>query len=110
MRRNVLFYYHQMNTSWPMEFLTLPMGEEENCRKLKQVQVGRHFVERIDYFIRNNNLHAASPRVGSKDQTRSVDPSHCHVMQLTPLIFPESIKRWDLGIQDPEEGFGFEEG
>ena len=25
-------------------------------------------------------------------------------------LVAESIKRWDLGIQDPEEGFGFEEG
>ena len=28
--RNVSIYCHQMNTTWPKEFLTLPTGEAEN--------------------------------------------------------------------------------
>ena len=32
--KNVSIYCHQMNTTWPKEFLTLPTGEEENYSEM----------------------------------------------------------------------------
>ena len=32
--KNVSIYCHQMNTTWPKEFLTLPIGEAENYREM----------------------------------------------------------------------------
>ena len=33
-RRNVSIYCHQMNTTRPREYITLPMGEEQNYSEM----------------------------------------------------------------------------